>query len=164
MINWQMSRRNLVDTGRNKPIKFSHQPLAPREILVRDDDWIVREDDSLYRQIEVGIYNRSSIPQTISLYRLRVLWPRCEKNYKLVKPIIETDMVPNQGGTLPLLVNNADWDGLRRDTLDDIAHQFATHTIWLYMKGKTLSGHTVRYLGRAEIRMPYSYFPRHLLL
>lgn len=142
----------MVDIGRSKPlIVSSARPHSPRFISPEIEQGLNHREEDWYRirVLELYVYNRSTVPQTVTFTNLRILWPLKQKHYLFGQGVYRHEIPPHSGGNIPVFVSNYDWLNLENPDREALISEAERARSLVWINGQTLSGHNISHIGWA---------------
>ena len=141
---WALRQRS-EDTGRVKPITIKQMRENAAVFGSPMASWtrVYEESWAKTRAFWLFLYNRSAVRQSVVIENCSILWPRGTR-FHLFDQKLEFAIEPNKGGNFALRFLDFDEENTTPETGRYLVR----------LKGETLSGHKLRYLGFVTFR-PY---------
>ena len=157
VVSWLAYQQSRVDIGRRKPIILS----SIREVrLFRapSENWrhMGQSDRARSKVLELCVFNQSSVAQSVRLTNFSIVWPLRSRHH-LFDDGLEFDVPPYGGGNFGLRVLNFDWLDLPDNVLEKEVAKPQRSRYLVRLKGETLSGQKLSFLGWVTFRRYRDY-------
>lgn len=172
LISWLVYRQSRVETARSRPIQLSAIREGP-ELDSARENWqsIFYVHEKAIKEVQFHVYNRSAVPQQLTVINFSILWPR-NSRWVLIDQGLNFSVEPFGGGNIRLRVQHLDWSEMEGNEIEEAQRQH-TRTRYLariklsaidgqrYSLTRRLTFYAHRFEGTIRIDVNDSETPEH---